>query len=249
MRHKREVDTFRFAIDGIVHAFRTQRHLRFHFWIVIVALVLARLYRLNRWEMLLLFSSVTMVLVAEMFNTAIEAVIDMVTQTYHPLAKIAKDIAAGAVLIAATNAVVVGLFLFLDEPEIHRALPAALTAPHSVDLVELGTTAALLLLVLILMWKIVGKKGKLLSGGVVSGHAALSFFLFTAICFTTTSLTVQILALALAFLVSQSRVEGKIHTIREVTMGALLGVLVTVTMFRLLPEFRLLPDLSRLFTR
>ena len=94
-RPKNHLDSFRYAVEGIVHAFRTQKHMRFHFFTVVLVLLIGLLLRLSRVEMAVLFIVVSGVLVAEMMNTAIESVVDMVTQTYHPLAKLAKDIAAG----------------------------------------------------------------------------------------------------------------------------------------------------------
>ncbi|MDH7571516.1 MAG: diacylglycerol kinase, partial [Armatimonadota bacterium] len=121
------LDSFRFALDGVMHVFRTQRHMRFHFFMVVLVLTLAKVYRLNRTELLVLFFSICFVLITEMFNTAVEAVIDMITQNYHPLAKRAKDVAAGAVLIASINAVVVGFLLFLDDARIREVLARAYT--------------------------------------------------------------------------------------------------------------------------
>ena len=92
---KNPLDSFRYAVEGIIHTFRTQKHMRFHFFTVILVLSVGLLLRLGRVEMCLLFIVVSGVLVAEMMNTAIESVVDMVTQAYHPLAKLAKDIAGG----------------------------------------------------------------------------------------------------------------------------------------------------------
>src|SRR6185437_11376086 len=100
-RPKNHIDSFRYAVEGIIHVFRTQRHMRFHFITVVSVLALGLLYRLSRVEMAILFLVCSGVLITEMLNTAVESVVDMVTQAYHPLAKLAKDIAAGAVLIAA----------------------------------------------------------------------------------------------------------------------------------------------------
>src|SRR5580692_11838390 len=119
-RPKNHFDSFRYAIEGIVHVFRTQRHMRFHFVIVVLVLSLGLLYRLSRAEMAVLFLVSAGVLMAEMFNTAVETVVDMVTQAYHPLAKLAKDIAAGAVLIAAITAAMVGAIIFFGDARIPR---------------------------------------------------------------------------------------------------------------------------------
>ena len=104
-RIKKPLNGFKYAVEGIVHVLRTQRHMQFHFIMLVMMMVLGLVFRLTREEILILLFTITLVLVAEMFNTAIEAVVDLVTQTYHPLAKFAKDIAAGAVLITSIYAV------------------------------------------------------------------------------------------------------------------------------------------------
>ena len=103
---------FKYAVEGVVHVFRTQRHMRFHFLTMVLVLVVSLVFKLKREEVIVLLFTITLVLAAEMFNTAIEAVVDLVTQTYHPLAKFAKDIASGAVLITAINALAIGFLLF-----------------------------------------------------------------------------------------------------------------------------------------
>ena len=98
-RSKNPLDSFRHAVEGVIHTFRTQRNMRFHFFTVVLVLISGLLFRLDRIEMLVLLFTSSLVLVTEMFNTAVEVVVDMITQSYHPAAKFAKDIAAGAVLL------------------------------------------------------------------------------------------------------------------------------------------------------
>ncbi|NCC30984.1 MAG: diacylglycerol kinase family protein, partial [Chloroflexia bacterium] len=69
--------------------------------------------RIERWEWLILVLTMTLVLAAEGVNTAVEATVDLATTSYHPLAKIAKDVAAGTVLLCACASIVVGCLIFL----------------------------------------------------------------------------------------------------------------------------------------
>ena len=227
-RPRNPLGSFRHAVAGVVHTVRTQRNMRFH--ILAVALVLASglLFRLDRVEMLVLLFTSSLVLITEMFNTAIEVVVDMITPNYHPAAKFAKDIAAGAVLIASINAVVVGCVLFLwngrpDELRLRLQEPPAL---------YIFVTAFLLLLILLVVWKVLGEKGTLLQGGVVSGHSAIAFFLATTILFVANNWFASLLAFLLACLVAQSRVEARIHTVREVVIGAALALFLTASVYR-----------------
>ncbi len=228
-RSKNPLSSFRHAVEGVVHTFRTQRNMRFHFFTVALVLISGILYRLPATEMLVLLFTASLVLITEMFNTAVEAVVDMITLSYHPAAKFAKDIAAGAVLIAAVNAVVVGFVLFLGggRPEmLHYRLQQPPTLYFFV-------VAAVLLFIVLLGWKILGEKGTLLQGGVVSGHSAIAFFLATTIIFIANNAFAAVLAFLLALLVAQSRVEARIHTVREVVMGAVLALFLTASVYRI----------------
>ncbi len=223
-RPKNHLDSFRYAVEGIVHVFRTQKHMRFHFLTVVLVLLIGLMLRLSRVEMAVLFLVVSSVLVAEMMNTAIESVVDMVTQAYHPLAKLAKDIAAGAVLIASMTAAIVGGILFFGSNQIARLHPRAAHDPQTVTVL---LTVVVLVLIIVLIGKVLGGKGSILSGGIISGHAAVAFFLAATLIYRTMDYFTGALALLLALLVAQSRVEGKIHTLQEVTIGGLLGILFT----------------------
>lgn len=220
---KNPLDSFRYAVEGIIYTFRTQKHMRFHFFSVVLVLLVGLLFRLDKTEMVILLFTVSMVLVTEMFNTAVEAIVDLITDTYHPLAKLAKDIAAGAVLVTTVNAIVVGFLLFLTEQHLDEIrLSLAEHKPEPLVTLIVGTV---LLLLIIILGKVFGRKGALLHGGVISGHSALGFFMATTIIFLSNNLLMAILALSMAVLIAQSRVEGRIHTMQEVLLGALIAVL------------------------
>ena len=103
---------FRHAANGIGYTLRTQRNLRFHCLACFAVLIAGLLLGVGRLEMLALLLAVGLVLVAELFNTVVETVVDLITTEYHPAAKVAKDVAAGAVLLAAVTAAAVGLIVF-----------------------------------------------------------------------------------------------------------------------------------------
>lgn len=106
------VSSFRYAFAGLAYCLRTQRNFRIHVGFTIVFTLLGVLLALSWTEWAVFFTVVVLVMSAEMVNTMIEALVDMVTQEYDPLAKVAKDVAAGVVLLTAIGAVVVGLFIF-----------------------------------------------------------------------------------------------------------------------------------------
>jgi diacylglycerol kinase len=104
---------FAFAFAGLSYCFKTQINFRVHTAISILVVILGVVLGLSWAEWALLATVIIVVMTAEMVNTMVESLVDLVTQDYHPLAGIAKDIAAGVVLLTAVGAVVVGIFLFL----------------------------------------------------------------------------------------------------------------------------------------
>jgi diacylglycerol kinase (ATP) len=105
--------SFRYAFHGVWYFLRTQRNAQIHTLVAACALALAAVLGLARWEWLALVLIITLVLAAEAVNTAIEAAVDVATSSYDPLARVAKDVAAGAVLLCAIAAVIVGCLIFL----------------------------------------------------------------------------------------------------------------------------------------
>ncbi len=103
---------FKIAAEGILYSIRTQRNMRIHFAAAALVLFLAALLHLSKSEFICLLFAIFLVLVAEMINSAIELAVDLHSREYHPLAKAAKDVSAGAVLLAAVCSVVIGILVF-----------------------------------------------------------------------------------------------------------------------------------------
>lgn len=103
---------FGHAFMGLWYALRTQRNARVHVSFAILAILLGIVLHISAVEFAMVFVAITGVFIAEMFNTVFELCIDLASPDYHPMAKIAKDVAAGAVLLSAMLAVVIGLFVF-----------------------------------------------------------------------------------------------------------------------------------------
>lgn len=112
--------TFRHAWEGIVYAFRTQINMRVHVAATLLVGIMGYILHISAIDWLFVITAMALVLVAEMINTAIETTVDLISPEFHPLAKIAKDTAAGAVLMAAVFAVIVGCLVFY-EPVMHIA--------------------------------------------------------------------------------------------------------------------------------
>ncbi|HEY6539673.1 MAG TPA: diacylglycerol kinase family protein [Ktedonobacteraceae bacterium] len=103
---------FGFAFSGLWHAIRTQVNMKVHITLAMLALALGIALHISAVEFALIFVAIAGVMIAEMFNTVIELCVDLASPSYHPLAKIAKDVAAGAVLLSAIMAIIIALFVF-----------------------------------------------------------------------------------------------------------------------------------------
>lgn len=221
--------SFNYAIEGVVYALRTQRNMRIHFAAAVITLIGALVLQVPSSGIVAIVFTISLVFVTELVNTAVEAAVDLSTETYDPLAKVAKDVAAGAVLVAATNAVVIA-FLVLFNPVQRVAqvgLKEAEAAPASLTVIALGLT-----LLAVLVLKALSREGSFVHGGWPSGHAALAFGAAVALGYITGSASALALALFIAMLVAQSRVEGEIHTIPQVVLGALLGTLTVTAVYQ-----------------
>ncbi|MDX2064327.1 MAG: diacylglycerol kinase [Fimbriimonadaceae bacterium] len=227
---------FKVALGGIVFTFKTQRHMRFHLFVLLAVVLIGILVDLQLREMLVLLFTISLVVVAEMFNSAIEATVDLVSPNYHPLAKFAKDIAAGAVLITTFFALVVGALLIFGEDR-WEAIKVNLTSEGlGLNLVPRLILGCFLLLVIVIVGKGLGQRGTVFKGGLVSGHAAYAFFFAVAVPYVTDEALASTLAIVLACIVAQSRYEAKIHSVFELVLGAGVGAVLGLIVFGLLPR-------------
>jgi diacylglycerol kinase (ATP) len=228
MRRSRLV-SFNDAIEGIVYAVRTQVNIRIHFYVAALVFILSGVVGLSRTDFLLVTLVIGFVLATELINTAVEGSVDLIADHYHPLAKVIKDMAAGAVLVAAMVAVITGFLIFygrLTDPLL-QGVTLVKRAPAHIALVAL-----VVIVILVMTGKARFGTGTPLAGGMPSGHAAVSFGIFTAVALNTNNPLIILLAFILALMVSHSRLIYRIHTLREVVVGALMGAAVTLLLFR-----------------
>jgi len=221
--------SFNFAIEGIVYTLRTQRNMRVHMTIAVMVSVGSLLLGIGRTGLVAVVFAISLVFVTELVNTAVEAAVDLSTERFDPLAKVAKDVAAGAVLCAAINAMIVA-YLVLFEPVkgiLQDGLDIVSVAAADLTIIALG-----LVMLGVLILKAISREGTWMHGGWPSGHAAIAFGAATILGFLTGSAGALALGYFVAFLVAQSRVEGEIHTIPQVIVGSLLGVLIVTAVFQ-----------------
>lgn len=223
------ISAFNAAIEGILYTFKSERNMKIHYFVAVVVFTLSLFLDLTKVEMIMLVFSISLVVISEMFNTAIEKTIDMITEEYNILAKIAKDVAAGGVLVASLNAVVVGYLLFYDKlAEVSDSLLYTIRQSE----IHITLICIVLVLIAVVVVKSITSTGTPLKGGMPSGHAALAFAMATAITFMMERVVTSTLAYLMAGLVAQSRIEGKIHSFWETVAGALLGTLICILVFQ-----------------
>ena len=213
------------AIEGILWAAKSERHIRYHFVAALAVVFLALFFKVSALEFFLLVLAAVLVIFAELMNTAIETVVDLVTDDYHELAKRAKDVAAGAVLVTSVGAVILGYLVLSGHifPLFHSE-PTFGKEPQG----TIPVGALLIVIILVVLLKSHYNRGTPLHGGVPSGHAAVAFSIAVSTFLFGGSFLIGMMVLLLAGLVSQSRLLMKIHTPREVFLGALLGTVVTL---------------------
>lgn len=238
-RDKRLVDSFNFAIEGLISALKNEKHMKVHILAAIIIVILAIVINASKVEILIISLSVSFVVITELVNTAVEAIIDLVSPERHPLAKLAKDVAAGAVLVAAINALCVGYLLFYDK------LLDIFDGANKLHVIagRKGNISILILIlvsILVIVLKTFFRKGTPLEGGMPSGHSAIAFTAFGILVFMTSDVRILVLGFFMAALVAQSRVKSGIHSIREVLAGGLLGFSVAFVILFIMMQFGIL---------
>jgi len=230
MERHRLIDSFNCAVEGIIYVLKTQRNMRIHFTIGALVLVLALVLDLSRLDFLFICIAIFMMLFAEMVNTAAELTIDLISETYHPLARLVKDIGAGAALLAAINAVVIGYLVFSRYME--RPVVAAVDSVRSLP-IHVTFLALMIVMMAAVGMKIAFHRGTPMRGGMPSAHSAVAFAAATVVMLLIpSSYVILMLAYFLAFMVMQCRVAAGIHTVSEALLGALLGVGLTLLLYQ-----------------
>ena len=225
------------AINGIVYTATTQRNFRIQLVLAVIVLALSLFYGLGTTEFLCLVFALFFVIFAEMVNTAIETVVDLFVDVYHPKAKIAKDVAAGAVVLSAYNALIVGYFIFFNAENM-KAISDSIFNNMVKSPQHLAFVAIILVVIAVIAIKASCSKkkerGQLIKEGFVpSGQSAVAFAALTAIWINSKDIVTFTLALVLSLLVVGNRVYNNARTKAEVVFGACMGVLIVMLVYGL----------------
>lgn len=115
LKNKNFIDAWKKALGGIWYAIKTQRNVKVQLVIAVIVIIASIYFKVNITEAMFLTFATMLVIITEVMNTAIEEAVNLCTDKFHPLAKISKDVAAGAVVLAALNAVIIAIFIFISK--------------------------------------------------------------------------------------------------------------------------------------
>lgn len=239
--HKMKNDNFieacNNAVNGIIYAATTQRNIKIQLVLAVIVMILCLFYGLETTEFLCLVFAVFFVIFAEMINTAIETVVDLFVDVYHPKAKIAKDVAAGAVVLSACNALIVGYFIFFKAENLQSISDSIFNNMIKSPL-HLAFVAIMLVVIAVIAIKASCSKrkqrGELIKEGFVpSGQSAIAFAALTAIWINSKDIVTFTLALVLSLLVAGNRMYNNARTKAEIVFGSCLGVLIVLLIYGL----------------
>ena len=234
MKNEGFLDAWKNAINGIIYATTTQGNIKRQLIIAVLVVIISLFFDLSKAEFLIFMFTIVLIIFAEMVNTAIETVVDLYTDLYHPKAKIAKDVAAGGVVITAINAVIVAYFLFFDKIS-NIGLEFIRNIASSPVHLAFASVIITIIGILALIAIATTNKHKVLNKRFIpSGHAALGFAANTIIWLTTDNIVIITLSLVLSILLAESRIESNKHKLSEVVFSSCVGIMLVLIIYGLI---------------
>jgi diacylglycerol kinase len=221
--------SFRYAYEGIKYALDTQRNMKFHFFVSFLVLLSALLLRLQKTDILFILLAVTLMIVTELINTAVEKAVDLAMPDQHPLAKIAKDVAAASVLVSAVFAVVVGMIVFYEP--VDHLFRQVNTADSTMSAGIIWVLIALVILSVIVIETRFSDKGKFVRPSLLT---AIAFAISALIALFVQHTIVALLAFTLSCMFLIVLYDRKTRSFPALFLGAVIGIAVTVLAFILM---------------
>lgn len=234
MKNEGFLDAWKNAINGIIYATTTQGNIKRQLIIAVLVVIISLFFDLSKAEFLIFMFTIVLIIFAEMVNTAIETVVDLYTDLYHPKAKIAKDVAAGGVVITAINAVIVAYFLFFDKISNIGLEFIRNIASSPVHLAFASVIITIIGILALIAISTTNKHKVLNKRFIPSGHAALGFAANTIIWLTTDNIVIITLSLVLSILLAESRIESNKHKLSEVVFSSCVGIMLVLIIYGLI---------------
>lgn len=225
------IDAWKNAFNGIIYATTTQGNIKKQLIIAVVVVIISLFFDLNRAEFLCFMFTIVLILFAEMVNTAIETVVDLYVDVYHPKAKIAKDVAAGGVVITTINAVIVAYFLFFDKISDFGLNFIANITKSPVHLAFSVMIVTIIAVLALIAYAKTNKHKGLNEKFVPSGHTTIAFAANTIIWLVTNNVVILILSLVMAILIGESRAAAKEHKLSEIIFSACFGTVTVLVLY------------------
>ncbi|MDO4661684.1 MAG: diacylglycerol kinase [Tissierellia bacterium] len=228
---ERFVKGFDYAFDGIVFSIKNEKNMKFHAIASLVVLLFSLFMNISRIEMILVILATSFVFVSELINTAIEQTVNLASKgKYSEFAKAAKDVSAGATLVAAVGALFVAYLVFFDKV-INLSNSVLLKIQRAPSHLALITLAFVVIFTVLLKGLFYRGHGTAFHGGAVSGHTAISFSLATIGAIMARDVNLAIIFFLIALIVAESRFEANIHSIKEIIAGGILGIVLAFLIF------------------
>lgn len=229
-KNKTFFTALRHALDGVIKAFKTERNLRIDYVIGLFVLICSLFFDFTKTEFACLCLTIGFVIFAEMINSTVEYIVDLITDKYDDRAKAAKDIAAGGVLISSVVAVIVAFFLFADK--LTMATTSVISTIFSSNIYILFTIIFAVIILAVILKGFLGK-GSNYSQVYPSARVALAFGLTTYVYIITKSILVGGVALILSIIIAQIRVENTKTRPIYMVISAIIGVLVVLIIYQI----------------
>lgn len=228
MKNRTLGDSFKNALNGICHVIKAERNMKIHIAAALVVILLGINYRLDKIETVLVCIAIGLVLVCELLNTAIEVLVDMVMESYHPKAKIVKDVAAGGVLMSAILSVVIGYIIFIDRVaiDVQKAVGFLKNLDVRVSIIILTVT-----IVFIVIKAVVFKKKVSMRGSVDTVIAFTASAAATAVLMLNGNVKNSIMFFGICMLVVVSRFRKKMQNFYDIFIGVVTAFLIVLVIF------------------
>ena len=231
VKNKNFFSSAKHAVDGIICAFKTERNLRIDYVIGLFVLLFSLFFDFSKTEFACLCLTIGFVIFAEMINSTVEYVVDLVTDKYDERAKAAKDIAAGGVFVAALVAVIVAYFLFSDK--IYDASNNILNTVLDSKLYLFFTIVFAVTILAIILKGFFAKNDEKYNKNFPSARVTLAFAITTYAFLMTKSVLVCVTSFILSIIISQLRIENEKIRVPYIIFSALLGILVVLIVYQI----------------
>jgi diacylglycerol kinase (ATP) len=236
MKKKRNytlLESFDSAFKGLFYILKKERNFKIHTIVGFLVILFSLFYHIPFTEFLIILVFISLVMVSEIINTAIEILCGYIDEKENGVVKTIKDLGAGSVLVSSIFAFIGGYLIFIKyfPPEFRNVFVNIASSPWYFTFFILIVVSFLTLIL-----KFITEKKFNLAGGMPSIHTGIAFSIWTAISILTFKdyPVISFLVLLLSIWVAQSRITKKIHKIEEVIVGGIIGIIITVLLFQIL---------------